>query len=180
LGAGPRDPEGGGFGGVSVAERRSAVGEFAKIMNKIPAAILRSPLHSIMSNKYLLLSLTGRRSGRRYITPVAYLKEEGSLLMTTDSPWWKNLRGKDGAGAPVTVRVKGREYEGIGEVVTDETEVIRVLDRFLRVQPGYGRFVGLKRGAGGRVDPSMLEEAARGRVVVRVRQMQAGGGSGDR
>ncbi len=110
---------------------------------------------------------------------MAYLREDERWLMTTDSPWWTNLRGRDGAGAPVTVRVKGREYEGIGEAVTDETEVARVLDRFLRVQPGYERFVGVKRGAGGRVDPSMLEEAARGRVVVRVRQMQAGGGSGD-
>ena len=156
------------------------MGGFAKIMNKIPAAILRSPLHPIMSNKYLLLSLTGRRSGRRYTTPVAYLKEEESLLMTTDSPWWKNLRqGKDGAGAPVTVRVKGREYEGIGEAVTDETEVARVLDRFLRVQPGYGKFVGVKRGAGGWVDPSMLREAARGRVIVRVRPTRARIGSSD-
>ncbi len=54
---------GGGFGGVSVAERRSAVGGFAKIMNKIPAAILRSPLHPIMSSRYLLLSFTGRKRG---------------------------------------------------------------------------------------------------------------------
>ena len=67
------------------------------------------------------------------------------------------------------MRVKGREYEGIGEAVTDETEVVRVLARFLQMQPGYGKFVGVKRGAGGRVDPSMVEEAARRRVVVRVR-----------
>ncbi len=149
------------------------MGGFAKIMNKVPAAVLRSPLHHAMSDKYLLLSFTGRKSGRRYTTPVAYLKVEEALLMTTDSPWWKNLRGKDGAGAPVTVRVKGREYEGIGEAVTDETEVVRVLHRFLQTQPGYGRFVGAKRGAGGWVDPSMLEEAARGRVVVRVRPTRA-------
>ena len=155
------------------------MGGFAKIMNKVPAAVLRSPLHRTMSNKYLLLSFTGRESGRRYTTPVAYLKEGKALLMTTDSPWWKNLRGKDGAGTPVTVRVKGREYEGIGEAVTDETEVVRVLARFLQMQPGYGRFVGVKRGAGGQVDPSMVEEAARGRVVVRVWPTWARVGSSD-
>lgn len=145
------------------------MGGFAKIMNKVPAAVLGSPLHGAMSDKYLLLSFAGRKSGKRYTTPVAYLKEGETLLMTTDSPWWKNLRGKDGAGAPVSVRVKGQEYEGLGEAVTDETEVVRVLHRFLQMQPGYGRFVGAKRGAGGWVDPSMLKEAARGRVVVRVR-----------
>ena len=155
------------------------MGGSAKIMNKVPAAVLRSPLHRAMSDKYLLLSFTGRKSGKRHTTPVAYLEEGEALLMTTDSPWWKNLIGKDGAGVPVSVRVKGREYEGIGEAVTDETEVVRVLHRFLQVQPGYGRFVGAKRGAGGRVDPSMLKEAARGRVVVRVRPARAKIGSSD-
>jgi hypothetical protein len=154
------------------------VGGLAKIMNKVPAAVLRSPLHRAMSDKYLLLTFTGRKSGKRYTTPVAYLKGE-TLLMTTDSPWWKNLRGTDGAGPPVSVRVKGREYGGLGEAVTDETEVVRVLARFLQMQPGYGKFVGVKRGAGGRVDPSMVEEAARGRVVVRVRPTRARVGSRD-
>ena len=153
------------------------MGGFAKIMNKVPAAVLRSPLHRAMSDKYLLLTFTGRKSGKRHTTPVAYLEEGDALLMTTDSPWWKNLRGNDGAGTPVTVRVKAREYEGLGEAVTDETEVIRVLAKFLQMQPGYGRFVGVKRDAGGRVDPSMVEEAARGRVVVRVRPTRARIGS---
>lgn len=153
------------------------MGGFAKLMNKVPAAILRSPLHPLMSNKYLLLSFKGRRSGRRYTTPVAYLGEGDAFLVTTDSPWWKNLRGEDGAGIPVTVRVKGREYEGTGEAVTNETEVARVLGKFLEAQPGYGKFVGVRRGAGGRGNPSELEEAARGRVVVRVLPTRATDGS---
>ena len=140
------------------------MGGLARVMNKIPAAVLRSPLHPLMSGKYLLLSFTGRKSGRRYTTPVAYLEENGVLLMTTDSSWWKNLKG----GAPVTLLVKGREYEGIGEAITDQAEVVKVLGRFLEAQPGYGKFVGVKRKAGGRTDPSEVEEAACGRVVVRV------------
>ena len=152
------------------------MGGFAKVMNKIPAAILRSPLHPLVSGKYLLLSFTGRKSGRRYTTPVAYLREGDAFLMTTDSPWWKNLRqGEVGAGVPVIARVEGREYEGIGEAVTDHAEITRVLGRFLEAQPGYGKFVGVKRGAGGRVDPSGVEAAARGRVVVRVRPTRATG-----
>ena len=150
------------------------MGRFAKVMNKVPAAILRSPLHPLMSKKYLLLSFTGRKSGRRYTTPVAYLSEGDAFLMTTDSPWWKNLRG----GAPVTMKVRNHYYEGVGEAVTDEAEVVRVLGRFLETQPGYGKFVGVKRGAGGRVDPSRLEEAALGRVVVRVWPTRERVGSG--
>ena len=85
------------------------MGGFAKVMNKVPTTILRSPLHPLMSNKYLLLSFTGLKSGRKYTTPVAYLRDHETFLVTTDSPWWKNLHG----GAPVTLQVKGREYEAI-------------------------------------------------------------------
>jgi len=153
------------------------MGGFAKLMNKVPAVILRSPLHPLMSNKYLLLTFTGRKSGRRYTTPVAYLREDDAFLMTTDSPWWKNLSGEDRPGVPVTLRVKSRDYEGTGEAVTDHAEVTRVLGRFLEEQPGYARFVSVKRGAEGRVDPSELQQAARGRVVVRVWPTRARVGS---
>ena len=141
------------------------MGGFARVINKIPAAVLRSPLHPLMSGKFLLLTFTGRKSGRRYTTPVAYLEENGVFLMTTDSPWWKNLNG----GGPVTVRVKGSKYEGIGETITDIAEVAQVLGRFLETQPGYGKFVGVKRNSGGRTEPSALEDAARDRVMVLVR-----------
>jgi F420H(2)-dependent quinone reductase len=140
------------------------MGGLAKLMNKVPAAILRSPLHPLMSGKYLLLTFTGLKSGRSYTTPVAYLSENDAYLMTTDSPWWENLKG----GASVALRVKGREYEGIGEAVTDHAEVTRVLGRFLETQPGYGRFVGVRCDAGRRTDPSEVEVAALGRVMVRV------------
>jgi len=36
-----------------------------------------------MRNRYLLLSFTRRRSGRRYTTPVAYLSKGEAYLMTT-------------------------------------------------------------------------------------------------
>jgi deazaflavin-dependent oxidoreductase (nitroreductase family) len=141
------------------------MGGFARVINKIPAAVLRSPLHPLMSGKYLLLTFTGRKSGRRYTTPVAYLEENGVFLMTTDSPWWKNLNG----GGRVTVRVKGSKYEGIGETITDIAEVAQVLGRFLETQPGYGKFVRVKRNSGGQTEPSALEDAARDRVMVLVR-----------
>ena len=59
--------------------------------------------------------------------------------MTTDNPWWKNLRG----GALVTLRIRGREYVGVAEAVTDEAEVARVLQMMLKEYPGYGKYVGL-------------------------------------
>ncbi len=62
------------------------MGGFTRGINKVPAAILRSPLHGLMSKRYLLLSSTGRKSGTTYMTPVAYLSEGDAFLMATDSP----------------------------------------------------------------------------------------------
>ena len=140
------------------------MGGFTRGINKVPAAILRSPLHGLMSKRYLLLSSTGRKSGTTYMTPVAYLSEGDAFLMATDSPWWKNLR----SGAPETMWVEGCEYQGTADAITDHAEVTRVLGRFLEAQPGYAKYVGLKSGPDGRMNPVEVEAVARERVVVRL------------
>ena len=84
---------------------------FIRVMNKFPALLLRSPLHRLISKSVLLITFTGRKSGKKYTTPITYLRDGDTVLMTTDSPWWKNLRG----GALVTLRIRGREYVGVVE-----------------------------------------------------------------
>lgn len=39
-----------------------------KAMNAFPTLLLRLPLHRVLSSRYLLLSFTGHKTGRRYIT----------------------------------------------------------------------------------------------------------------
>jgi deazaflavin-dependent oxidoreductase (nitroreductase family) len=139
--------------------------KFMRVMNKFPALLLRSPLHGLMSGSTLLITFTGRKSGKRYTTPITYLREGDTFLRTTDSPWWKNLCG----GAPVTLRVKGREYKGIGEAVTHEEEVARVLEMMAREFPRYGKYAGIETGPDGQIGRAQLEKVARERVVVRAR-----------
>ena len=134
-----------------------------RLMNRFPALLLRSPLHGLMSGKFLLLTFTGRKSGKTYTIPVAYLREDDAYLMTTDSAWWRNLRG----GAPVTLRVRGTQYGASGEAVTDDAEVVRVLEKFLEEQPGYAKHVELEPGPDGRVDRADIERIAPERVVIR-------------
>jgi len=139
-----------------------------RAMNRFPEMLLRSPLHGLMKNT-LLITFTGRKSGKTYTTPIVYLREGEEFLMTTDSPWWKNLRG----GAPVILRIRGEEYPALGEAVTDEVEVARVLKRMLDEHPGYGKHVGLESGE--RADRARVEELARERVVIRARPAGADG-----
>ena len=70
-----------------------------RVVNKFPALLLRSPLHGLIIGSVLLITFNGRKSGKKYTTPITCLGEGDTVLMTTDSPWWKNLPG----GAPVTL-----------------------------------------------------------------------------
>jgi deazaflavin-dependent oxidoreductase (nitroreductase family) len=75
--------------------------------------LLRSPLHGLGSGSFMLVTFSGRRSGRVYTIPVNYVRDGDVLLVVSyrHRTWWRNLR----RGAPVTVRVKGEDLTCVGE-----------------------------------------------------------------
>ena len=109
-----------------------------RVVNKFPALLLRSPLHGLIIGSVLLITFNGRKSGKKYTTLITCLGEGDTVLMTTDSPWWKNLWGaRDFAE-------KGRKYAGVADAITDETEVAQVLEMMLGEYPSYGKYTGVK------------------------------------
>ena len=141
------------------------MGRVGRMLNRFPAMLLRSPLHGLMSGGVLLITFRGRKSGRRYSTPANYIREGNSILITTDSPWWKNLVG----GAPVSLRIRGREIEGIAEAITDPGQIQLALQAMMERFPSYGSFANIRRDHDGRPRTEDLARAiAEGRVLVRV------------
>lgn len=141
-----------------------------RVMNAVPRLLLRSPLHGLMSGKVLLLGFAGRRSGRRYTTPMSYVLVEDQVLMSTEAPWWKNLVG----GVPVEMRLRGEDRSGVAEAVVDEEGAAEVLKTILHHYPEYRRFVGVTVDENGRPDEETLLAAARkGRIGLRVRLVGA-------
>ena len=65
----------------------------------------------------MLITVTGRRTGRRYMIPVGYQRDEDVLtILVSEAPkkqWWRNFHDP----APVEVRVKGKTLSGIAELV---------------------------------------------------------------
>lgn len=118
-----------------------------RTFNVVPKLILRSPLHAIMSKKLILLTFTGRRTGRSYTTPVSYLVEQGgTLLVAGGAPWWRNVR----QGMPVRVRLRGRDRLAQPEVVGERDELAGLLRVILPANPILGRFMGLRARCRGR------------------------------
>lgn len=95
-----------------------------KILNRtgnvLMRLLLRSPLHGLASRRLALITVTGRRSGRRFTIPVGYRRDGASAKIQVGRPksklWWRNLRG----GAPVELRWGTEERSGYAEVVGDE------------------------------------------------------------
>lgn len=78
-----------------------------RIVNPTMAAILRSPLHRLLSGSLMLLSFQGRKSGKRYTIPVGYLQQGQRLYIFSHAGWWRNLPGQR-----VTLRLRGRDVAG--------------------------------------------------------------------
>ena len=140
-----------------------------RFINKFPELLLRSPLHRFLSNDIMLITFTGRKSGKQFTTPINYFRQDDTVLTTTDSPWWKNLRG----GAPVTLRIKGQTLTGIAEAITDEEGITQGLEELLIRFPGYYKYVDVHLQPDGKVNRTEAAAAIKkGRVLVRIKLNQ--------
>ncbi|MDP9373785.1 MAG: nitroreductase family deazaflavin-dependent oxidoreductase [Chloroflexota bacterium] len=137
-----------------------------RIINVVVRLLLRSPLHPLLSGSVVLLTLRGRRTGWRYTVPVSYIHEGDHLICFTGgvwSAWWRNLL----AGAPVSVRLRGRELPGEARAITDGVVIVPPLTTFLRRFPRTARRFGITVGPDNQPDVDMVARAARrGRAVM--------------
>jgi deazaflavin-dependent oxidoreductase (nitroreductase family) len=141
-----------------------------KVLNPVMRGLLRSPLHGAMSGSMLLLTYTGRRSGRSFTIPVQYAREGNDIVVIPGRPqektWWRNLTD----GGPVRLRVAGRDLAGKATAVTDDRADIEAgIRTFLRRFPKAGKPLGVPRGPNGALDAEAVSRLAERTVVVRVR-----------
>jgi deazaflavin-dependent oxidoreductase (nitroreductase family) len=112
----------------------------------------------------MLLSFTGRRTGRSYSTPVSYVREGTNLLVPGGGAWWKNL-----TGGTARVRLQGTWHVVTPEVIQESAALSAVLGRMLALNPALAVFTGIRLGSDGRPCAESLErERRRGFVVVRL------------
>jgi hypothetical protein len=134
-------------------------------LNPAIAAILRSPLHGLLSGNLLLLTYVGPKSGIPRTLPLSYVEVGGRpYLCTRSSRWWRNLRN----GASVELRLRGRRIQAAPVVVdVRSSEALDALRAFLTANPKTGEMlyqVGI--GPDGRpVETDLVREVLRSTVV---------------
>lgn len=134
-------------------------------LNPLMMAILRSPLHGLLSSGLLLLEYRGRRSGRALQLPLSYVRHEGALyLCTRNSKWVLSI----GAGADVHASVRGRRTAMRAQVLDPSSaEALDALRAFVRANPGTGvNLYHVARDRDGRpVEADLRREVLASRVV---------------
>jgi len=105
-----------------------------------PAQYIHRALYAIgfgpiLGRIILLLTTTGRKSGKRRTTPLQYEEIDGILYLGSargpKADWVRNIA----ADSHVEVRVKNRHFHGLGELITDPIRIADYLQTRLERHP---------------------------------------------
>ena len=94
--------------------------------------MLKSPLQIFMGNT-VLITVTGRKTGRKIAVPVNYYREADALwvITTRTRNWWRNVQG----GAEVDLYLRGKGQKGFAEAILDELAVAEHVGGYLQHLP---------------------------------------------
>ncbi len=151
-------------------------------LNPLVIALLRSRLHGIGSRQMMVVSWTGRKSGRRFSIPVAYQRKgaDGREIVVLISKvnkkrWWKNFREP----WPAELLLRGRVREATGHWVEPGSDEYfdKILMTFERM-PWLGGQMGITYRKGEALSEEQQRVLCRECGVVRFATRQQGFFSG--
>ncbi len=110
--------------------------------NDFMAWVLRSPFHGMLSNGMMLITFTGRKTGKQYTAPIGYYREGDYLWVVSsrDRNWWRNLRG----GADVNLLLKHKPVHGFAEAELDCKIVEARMIEYLQHIPQAAKPMGIR------------------------------------
>ena len=128
-----------------------------RVVNVPMRAVLSLPVRTPVSANLMLISYTGRKTGKAYRQPVSYVRDGDVLLTPGGGRWTLNLAD----GRQIRIRLRGRDLSARPELVTEAAEVERLLGVIVTKNPTAGRFIPLPRRPDGSLEPEALDGALR-------------------
>lgn len=141
------------------------------IINPIVRFLLRSRIHFFWSRSLMLITFTGRRSGRQFTTPVRYIRDGETVRCFTsaENQWWRNLRG----GAGVMLRIEGRDAAYHANAVqNDPQEIKKWLRHYLGLFPQDAAYHDIRMSPDKSPVAEDLEKASRSAILVEAKPSQ--------
>jgi hypothetical protein len=126
--------------------------------------LLKSRLHRLVSDSFMLVQYSGRKSGKEFAVPVNYIRKDRHLYVMSfkERSWWRNMKT-----VQPTLRLRGKDVPARAEVLdTPERTAAGLLD-ICSVSPGYRRFLKVSVDEQGKPKMEDLRKAADNRVVVK-------------
>ena len=143
------------------------------LLNKFMSLTLRSPLHGMVSKSIMLITFTGRKSGKIYTTPISYTRDGNLVTAFTGAKWSRNLIG----GAPVTLNIKNKEYQGQAQLIQDKEDVAKNLRTFLNKVRSDARFYKVRFDEDGRPNWEDVQKAAQRSDMLQIQLGEANSNS---
>ena len=127
-----------------------------KVANRIVGTLLRTPgVSSGMGKRLVIINVTGRKSGKQYSVPVAYTRQDETLLVGTPFAWARNMR----TGEPVEIILQGKRRQADVQVISDEDGVVAAYDTICRDNRQFAKFNNISLGQDGAPRPDDLHAA---------------------
>lgn len=138
-------------------------------MNGLIAGVLRSPLHGLLDSALMLVTVTGRKTGKRYTIPVGYQRDGDRIMVLVSRAhtkrWWRNYREP----GPIEVYTRGRSHHGTAEVVAPGTdEFASAFETTFERMPWLSPQFGVRYSRGTRLTNEQREILAKQAAVVRI------------
>ena len=132
--------------------------------NDFVKVILKSPFYGLMGNT-LLVTVTGRKTGRKIEVPVNYYREAEAFWIITkrSRTWWRNVK----RGAEVDLVLSGKKLKGSAEVILDETAIAAHIVDYVRYLPISAGALGV-RVANGVPNGEDVTRLAKERLFVKI------------
>ncbi len=132
--------------------------------NSAVMALLRTPgVRSVMGRVFLILTVTGAKTGNRYSTPVQYVREGDRLLVLSQRTrrWWRNLPERP----DVEIVLRGETIRTVAHLVEGD-EARAAIATTLRLDPRTARFYGVTIGEDGEPDGDGVDQLHAALVAI--------------
>jgi len=127
------------------------------------AFLLRHNWMGPAGNELLVITTTGRKSGKRYSTPIGYLRDGETIIALTNaapSNWYRNALSSGQA----LLEIKGQPLTARMEAVNDQAERERIFNLYKRARAkNFNRYFGVPVDA----PEEILKQALATRIFVK-------------
>ena len=145
---------------------------FFAVLNPVMRTLLKSRFHRLASRDITILSYRGRKTNRRYETPLSYVYRQQDILLLSsyNTRWWQNFTDEP---YPVELLVKRKTLRGMATLHSGQSEFLSSnVAFFLKQLPRDASIYSVKMDSAGDPIESTLKDIG-DRVILVVVELDA-------